>query len=131
MDRPQMSVKTIRKMDPAKSGTGEPIKKPISRETRMAANKAAVSNMLRAKAEIERGIGSDKSTGDALDDGNSGVVRVITEMLNPASHIKSLIYTLASLMLPHLTTIFLFMAFIMVLITMIISALTSMAGISM
>ena len=42
MDRPQMSVKTRRKMDPAKSGTAEPTKKPISRETWLAANKAAV-----------------------------------------------------------------------------------------
>ena len=128
MDRPGTDVKTVKKMDPAMSGTREPTKKPISRETRMAANKAAVSNMLRAKAEIERGIGSDKSTGDALNDGNSGVVRVITEMLNPMSHIKSVVYTLASLMLPHLITMFLTLTFIVVLITVVISAIMNAAG---
>mgnify|MGYP003100114717 CR=1 FL=1 len=70
-------------------------KKQITKEKRQAARKTAVAKMLRAKGMVGNELGTEKVTGDAFRDGNSGAVRAITEILNPATYLKSLFVKIA------------------------------------
>lgn len=100
---------TAAKTDSGKDASKEPTKKTISKEKRAAANKTAVAKILRAKGMIGNELGSDKATGDAFKDGNTGVVRVVTEILNPATYLKGLFAKIAGLIAPHVMVVLMFL----------------------
>lgn len=118
------------KSDSGKDASKEPTKKTVSKEKRAAANKTAVAKMLRAKGMIGNELGSDKATGDAFKDGNTGVVRVVTEILNPATYLKGLFAKIAGLIAPHVMVVLMFLIVFMILISLVVGMFTSINSVS-
>lgn len=108
----------------------KPSKKQISKETRKAAGKTAVAKMLRAKGMIGNNLGTDKATGDAFKDGNSGAVRVITEVLNPATYLKGLFAKIAGVIAPHVMIVLMFFIVFMILISLVVGMFSSISTVS-
>ena len=100
-------------------------KKQITKEKRQAARKTAVAKMLRAKGMVGNELGTEKVTGDAFRDGNSGAVRAITEILNPATYLKSLFVKIAGVIAPHMMVVLLYLSVFMILVSLIVGMFTS------
>ena len=100
-------------------------KKQITKEKRQAARKTAVAKMLRAKGMVGNELGTEKVTGDAFRDGNSGAVRAITEILNPATYLKSLFVKIAGVIAPHMMVVLLYLSVFMILVSLIAGMFTS------
>ena len=100
-------------------------KKQITKEKRQAARKTAVAKMLRAKGMVGNELGTEKVTGDAFQDGNSGAVRAITEILNPATYLKSLFVKIAGVIAPHMMVVLLYLSVFMILVSLIAGMFTS------
>ena len=60
------------------------------KETKKAGAMTAIANMFQAKKEISNGVSSDETSGDAMKDGNTGLVKVFTEAINPMHYAKLL-----------------------------------------
>lgn len=100
-------------------------KKQITKEKRQAARKTAFAKMLRAKGMVGNELGTEKVTGDAFRDGNSGAVRAITEILNPATYLKSLFVKIAGVIAPHMMVVLLYLSVFMILVSLIAGMFTS------
>ena len=100
-----------------KDGSGESSKKEISKETKKAASKTAIAKMLRAKGLIGNDLSNDKVSGDAFRDGNTGAVRAVTEILNPATYLKGFFFKLAALAAPHVMVVLMYLTVFMILVS--------------
>ena len=127
---PSKPEKGTEKADAGKSVSKDVSKKSVSKEKRAAANKTAVAKMLRAKGMIGNDLGSEKATGDALKDGNTGAVRVVTEILNPATYLKGLFAKIAALIAPHVMVVLMFLIVFMILVSLVVGMFTSINSVS-
>ena len=94
-------------------------KKEQSKENKKAAQKTAVAKMLRAKGMVGNDLSNDNSTGDAMRDGNRGMIRVFTETINPVNHMKGFAAKIFGSIAPHiLITLFIMMSAMAVLSVM-------------
>jgi hypothetical protein len=64
-------------------------KKEKSKETKKAGAKTAVASMLKAKKDMSNDIVGEKTTGDALKDGLSGLMQTFVEFINPMRWVRA------------------------------------------
>lgn len=119
------STATFKRTEAEKGSQMNTTKQQITKEKRQAAKKTAVAKMLRAKGMVGNELGTEKVTGDAFRDGNSGAVRVITEILNPATYLKSLFVKIAGVIAPHVMVVLLYLSVFMILVSLIAGMFTS------
>ncbi len=118
------------KSDSGNEGSGEPSKKTVSKEKRKAASKTAVAKMLRAKGLMGNDLGTDRSSGDAFKDGNTGAVRAVTEILNPATYLKGFFVKIAVAVVPHMIMILMFLINLKILVTLVAGMFYSINSVS-
>jgi len=100
-----------------------------SKETKKAASKTAVANMLKAKKEMSNELASDKSTGDAMRDGNTGLMRVLTEYLNPMHYVKLLCAKIGAAIMPYILGFMAIAAVVLIIVSFLFSVLQPLAEI--
>lgn len=101
--------------------------KTKSKETRKAAAKTAVANLLKGKADIGNSLVSDKSTGDALKDGNTGLVKTFTTLINPMTYIKKWLASLGAMIAPYILIFVSVAAVVLIVISLLFSVLQPIA----
>lgn len=104
-------------------------KKAKSKETKKAAAKTALASVFQAKKEFSNGLVSDKVTGDALKDGNSGMLRVMTEVINPMRYVKSLCAKILAVILPYILGFMAVFSILLIIIAFIFSVLQPLAAV--
>lgn len=104
-------------------------KKTKSKETKKAAAKTALTSVFQAKKEISNGLVSDKVTGDALKDGNSGMIRVMTEVINPMRYVKSLCAKILAVILPYILGFMAVFSILLIIIAFLFSVLQPLAAV--
>ena len=119
------STAVFKRTEAEKGSRMNTTKKQITKEKRQAARKTAVAKMLRAKGMVGNELGTEKVTGNAFRDGNSGAVRAITEILNPATYLKSLFVKIAGVIAPHTMVVLLYLSVFMILVSLIAGMFTS------
>lgn len=97
----------------------ESVKKEKSKEERKAGAKTAVASMLRAKRELSNDLVGNKVTGDALKDGNTGMMRMFTELINPMTYVRKFMAYLGALIAPYILA-FMAVATVVLIIVMFI-----------
>ena len=80
----------------------EKAKKEKSKEAKKAGAKTAVANLLKAKAEMSNDLVGNKVTGDALKDGNTGMMKLLTHALNPMTYMKKLVAYIGAAIAPYI-----------------------------
>lgn len=125
------SSKTAGKSDEVKelSTKAKSEKKAKSKETRKAAAKTALASVFKAKKEFSNELASDKSTGDALKDGNTGVMRVFTEAINPMRYVKSLGAKLLGAVMPYILMFMAVFSILLVIVSFVFSVLQPIAAV--
>ena len=108
--------------DSAKSG-----KNVKSKETRKAAAKTAVANMLKAKADMSNDIGTDKVSGDAMADGNSGLVKTFTTVINPMTYVKGWLAKIGAIVAPYILIFTTVAAVVFIIVALLFSILQPMS----
>lgn len=103
------------------------VKKEKSKETKKAATKTAVANFLKAKADMSNDIVTDKVTGDALKDGNSGLVKTFTTVINPMTYVKKWLAKLAAIVAPYIAIFTTVAAVVLIIIALLFSILSPIA----
>lgn len=101
--------------------------KAKSKETRAAAAKTAVANLFNAKADISNDLASEKVTGDALRDGNSGLVKSLTTAINPMTYVKKWLAKIAALIAPYILIFTTVSAVVFIIIALLFSVLQPLA----
>lgn len=99
-----------------KKNSGKKESKAASKETKKAAAKTAVANLLKAKGDVSGDLGSEKVTGDAMRDGNRGLMKAFTTAINPMTYVKAWLAGLAAMVAPY---ILIFMAIAAVLVVIL------------
>lgn len=94
------------------SGGGNPEKKS------RAAKKTMVARMIRTKDMLEKN--REQITGNALHDGNTGVVKILTTYVDPKTWSKMLAAKLGALIAPHILTVFVYLVTVFILITLVV-----------
>lgn len=102
-------------------------KKAKSKETKAAATKTAVANLFKAKADMSNDLVSEKVTGDALRDGNSGLVKTFTTVINPMTYVKKWLAKLAALIAPYILIFTSIAAVVFIIIALLFSILQPIA----
>lgn len=100
-----------------------------SKETKKAASKTAVASMLMAKKELSNGLASDKSTGDAMRDGNTGLMRVLTEYINPMHYAKMLCAKIGAIIMPYILGFMAIASVVLIIVAFLFSVLQPLAEI--
>lgn len=100
-----------------------------SKETKKAASKTAVASMLMAKKELSNGLASDKSTGDAMRDGNTGLMRVFTEYINPMHYVKMLCAKIGAIIMPYILGFMAIASVVLIIVAFLFSVLQPLAEI--
>lgn len=95
--------------------------KKTSKETKKAAAKTAVANFLKGKADASNDLVSDKVSGDALADGNRGLVKTFTTVINPMTYIKKWLGKLAMVVAPYILMFMSIAAVLLVVISLVVS----------
>jgi cell wall-associated NlpC family hydrolase len=95
---------------------GKKESKAASKETKKAAAKTAVANLLKAKGDVSGDLGSEKVTGDAMRDGNRGLMKAFTTAINPMTYVKTWLAGLTAMVAPY---ILIFMAIAAVLVVIL------------
>lgn len=96
-----------------------------------AARKTMVARMIRAKELFSENRGEKETTGNALHDGNTGLVRVVTTYVNPKTWGKILAAKLVAALAPHILTVFMYLIVTFLLITIVVgmfSAISTVTG---
>lgn len=96
-----------------------------------AARKTMVARMIRAKDLLSENRGEKETTGNALHDGNTGLVRVVTTYVNPKTWGKILAAKLVAALAPHILTVFMYLVVTFLLITIVVgmfSAISTVTG---
>lgn len=65
--------------------------------------------MIRTKDLFSKNRGEKETTGNALHDGNTGLVRVVTTYVNPKTWGKILAAKLVAALAPHILTVFMYL----------------------
>ncbi|MDD3139429.1 MAG: NlpC/P60 family protein [Lachnospiraceae bacterium] len=119
----EKTAKEIKELDSrAKSA-----QKAKSKETKKAATKTAVASVFKAKKELSNSLASDKSTGDAMKDGNSGLIRVLTEAINPMRYVKSLGVKILGAIMPYILGFMAVFSIMLIIIAFLFSVLQPLA----
>lgn len=96
-----------------------------------AARKTMVARMIRAKDLFSENRGGKEPTGNAIHDGNTGLVRVVTTYVNPKTWGKILAAKLVAALAPHILTVFMYLVVTFLLITIVVgmfSAISTVTG---
>ena len=109
------------------SSSEKSAKKAKSKETKAAATKTAVANLFKAKADMSNDLVSEKVTGDALKDGNSGLVKTFTTVINPMTYVKKWLAKLAALIAPYILIFTTVAAVVFIIIALLFSVLKPIA----
>jgi len=96
-------------------------KKSISKEKKKAAAKTAVANVFRGKADMSNDLVSEKTTGDALADGNRGLMKTFVTAINPMTYLKKWLGKVAMLVAPYLLIFISIAAVLVVVISLFVS----------
>ena len=104
----------------------EDVKKEKSKEQKKAGAKTAVANLLRAKRELSNDLVGEKVTGDALKDGNTGLMHILTEVINPMTYLRQWMAHIAMIIAPYILAFFAIAAVIVIIIMFIFSILQPM-----
>ena len=103
----------------------EKLKKNTSKDKTKLAQKTAVSKMLRMKAEAAKEIeGNQSVSGNALYDGNQGLMKVLTSTINPVNYIKKKIAMFISSVAPTIMQL----VVIMLVVTLVLGTLFQLAA---
>ena len=105
------------------SSSEKSVKSEKKKEQKKAASKTAVASMFRAKKEMSNDLVRDSVTGDALKDGNSGLLRLATEYLNPMRYVKSLCAKIGMAVMPYVLWFMAIAAVALIVISLIFSVL--------
>lgn len=119
MDRETQKKNLDKKQDTAK--------KEKAKEQKKAATKSSVATMLRAKKDMSNDLASDKSTGNALRDGISGLMKTFVDLMNPIRMVKSLLAKLGILVAPYIAIFMVVATIIMIIVMFIFSILQPIA----
>ena len=111
------------KKEKAQENKKENAKKEKSKEQKKAGAKTAVASMLRAKKELSNDLVGNKVTGDALKDGNTGLVYVITELLNPVTYLRKFLAYLAGIIAPYILAFMAVASVVLIIVMFIFSVL--------
>ena len=103
--------------------------KAKSKETKKAAAKTALASVFQAKKELSNGLVSDKTTGDALKDGNTGLLRVFTEAINPMRYVKGLCAKILAIITPYILTFMAVFSVLLIIVAFIFSVLQPLAAV--
>jgi len=101
----------------------EAAKKEKNKEAKKAGAKVAVANLLKAKAEMSNDLSGEKVTGDAMKDGNSGMMKILTHYLNPMTYMRKLIAYLGAVIAPYILAFMAIAAVVMIIVMFIFSIL--------
>ena len=102
-------------------------KKAKSKEGKKAAAKTALASVFKAKKEFSNELASDKSTGDALRDGNTGIMRVFTEFINPMRYVKSLGVKILGVIMPYILAFMAVFSILLIIVSFVFSVLQPIA----
>lgn len=101
----------------------ENAKKEKSKEQKKAGAKTAVASMLRAKKELSNDLVGNKVTGDALKDGNTGMMRMLTEAINPMTYVRKFMAYLAGIIAPYILAFMTIATVVLIIVMFIFSVL--------
>ena len=93
-------------------------RKEIRKEVRRAAIRRQVSKVIQNKTDGE-------VTGDAFEDGKKGLVKTFFEPFSVETHLKSIWAKALSLIIPHLISVFMFVTFFMIIVSILAAMLSS------
>lgn len=102
-------------------------KKTRKKEQKKAASKTAVATMLRAKKDMSNDLSSDKATGNAFSDGQTGLLKTFSDLLNPVRWLKSFLVHLAMILAPF-AGVFLLVAVLVIIIVMFLFSVLQPMG---
>ena len=111
------------KKEKAQDTRKENAKKEKAKEQKKAGAKTAVASMLRAKKELSNDLVGNKVTGDALKDGNTGLVYIITEFLNPVTYLRKFLAYLAGIIAPYILAFMAIASVVLIIVMFIFSVL--------
>ena len=126
-ERSGSDVKASQSKPKEVSSSERSAKKAKSKETKAAATKTAVANLFKAKADMSNDLVSEKVTGDALRDGNSGFVKTFTTVINPMTYVKKWLAKLAALIAPYILIFTSIAAVVFIIIALLFSVLQPIA----
>lgn len=101
----------------------ENAKKEKSKEEKKAGAKTAVASMLRAKRELSNDLVGNKVTGDALADGNTGMMKMFTELINPMTYVRKFLAYLAGIIAPYILAFMAIATVVLIIVMFIFSVL--------
>lgn len=101
----------------------EKAKKEKSKEAKKAGAKVAVANFLKAKAEMSNDLVANNVTGDALKDGNTGLMKVLTHYLNPMTYMRKLVAYIGAAIAPYILAFMAVASVVMIIVMFIFSIL--------
>ena len=101
----------------------ENAKKEKSKEEKKAGAKTAVASMLRAKRELSNDLVGNKVTGDAMADGNTGMMKMFTEMINPMTYARKFFAYLAGIIAPYILAFMAVATVVLIVVMFIFSVL--------
>ena len=101
----------------------ENAKKEKSKEEKKAGAKTAVASMLRAKRELSNDLVGNKVTGDALADGNTGIMKMFTELINPMTYVRKFLAYLAGIIAPYILAFMAIATVVLIIVMFIFSVL--------
>ena len=126
-ERPGSDVKASQSKPKEVSSSERSAKKAKSKETKAAATKTALANLFKAKADMSNDLVSDKVTGDALKDGNRGLVKTFTTFINPMTYVKKWLAKIAALIAPYILIFTTVAAVVFIIIALLFSVLQPIA----
>ena len=86
--------------------------------------------MIRAKDLFSKNGGEKETTGNALHDGNTGLVRVVTTYVNPKTWGKILAAKLVAALVPHILTVFMYLIVTFLLITIVVGMFSTISTVT-
>lgn len=101
----------------------EKAKKEKSKEAKKAGAKTAVANLLKAKAELSNDLVGNKVTGDALKDGNTGMMKMLTHALNPMTYMRKLVAYIGAAIAPYILAFMAIASVVLIIVMFIFSIL--------
>lgn len=104
-------------------------KKAKSKETRKAAAKTALASVFKAKKEFSNDLVADKTTGDALKDGNTGFMKVFTEAINPMRYVKGMMAKLMAVIMPYILVFMIVFSLMLMIVSFVFSVLEPIAAV--
>jgi len=101
----------------------EKAKKEKSKEAKKAGAKVAVANLLKAKAELSNDLVANNVTGDALKDGNTGLIKILSHYLNPMTYMRKLVAYIGAAIAPYILAFMAIASVVMIIVMFIFSIL--------